>query len=70
MSLLESILRQIPNLPPRKLVEAARLIHSSSEGARTERARILREAHGYLDDQDGQAFEAALASSRQIESAG
>jgi hypothetical protein len=70
VTLIESIVRELPNLPPRKLVEVARLVQNSSESLRTERARILHETHGYLDEQDGEAFEAALATSRQIDSDG
>jgi hypothetical protein len=70
VTLIESIVRELPNLPPRKLVEVARLIHASSETAQAERARLLRETHGYLTNEEGEAFEAALATSRQIESDG
>ena len=70
MTLIESIVRELPNLPPRKLVEVARLIHNSSETARAERARILQDTHGYLNEEDAEAFESALADSRRLESDG
>lgn len=65
MTLIENIVRELPHLPQQKLVEVARLVHSSTAHAQKERARILAETHGCLDEHDGEVFEAALKSARR-----
>ncbi len=66
MSVLESIIRDLQGMPSRKLVEVARYVHRLNETARQERAAVLKETHGCLDDADGAAFEEALAGARRI----
>lgn len=70
MSVLESIIHDLRGMPLRKLVEVARYVHHLSETAEKERAEVLRETHGYLDEEDGLIFEQALKSSRRIEARG
>lgn len=70
MNIIDSIVNDLKSLPTRKLVEVAGYVHRMSESAHLERSRILRETHGCLDDADGEVFEAALASSRRVESHG
>ncbi|MEY4483448.1 MAG: hypothetical protein RL693_900 [Verrucomicrobiota bacterium] len=70
MSIIESILRDLNGMPLRKLVEVARYVHSISETAERDRAEVLQETHGYLDENDGQIFEQALINSRRIEEHG
>lgn len=70
MSVIDSIIHDLRGLPLRKLVEVARYVHSLSESAEQECAEVLRETHGYLEEEEGQIFEQALKDSRQIESNG
>lgn len=70
MSVLESIIHELRGLPLRKLVEVARYVHHLSESADRERAEVLRETHGCLDESDGLIFEQAMESSRSIEARG
>lgn len=70
MSVLESIIHDLRGLPLRKLVDVARYVHKLSETAERERAEVLRETHGCLDENDALIFEQALENSRRIESHG
>jgi hypothetical protein len=70
LSVLESIIHELRGLPLSKLVDVARYVHRLSETAERERAEVLRETHGYLDEKDGMIFERALKSSRRIEARG
>lgn len=70
MSVLESIIHDLRGLPLRKLVEVARYVHHLSESAERERAEVLKDTHGCLDETEGMIFEKALESSRQIEARG
>lgn len=70
MSVLESIIHDLRGLPLRKLVEVARYVHRLNDEAEKERAEVLRETHGYLDEEDGLIFERALEGSRRIDSRG
>ena len=65
MSVIESILK---DLPTPKLLDVARSVHGLSEAAQKERLSLLRQTHGALSEEDGQAFELALTSARRLES--
>lgn len=68
MSVIESILQDLQSLPTPKLVEVAGYVRALSETAQRERLRVLRETHGVLSDEEGNAFEEALAGARRLES--
>jgi hypothetical protein len=70
MTVVESIVRNLRELPARQQVEVARYVHRLSEEAAKERAAVLKETHGCLDETDGAAFEEALAGARRIEAHG
>ncbi len=70
MTVLDSIIHDLRGLPMRKLVEVARYVHRLSETAEKERAEVLSETHGYLDEKEGLIFEQALETSRRIEAHG
>lgn len=67
MNVVESILRDVQNLPLRQQVKVARYVRELSESAQRERAEVLHNIHGSLDESDGKAFEEALTSARQVE---
>jgi len=68
MSVIESILKDLQDLPTPKLVEVARYVHGLSETAQKERLSLLRQTHGALSEEDGQVFELALTEARRLES--
>ena len=68
MTVIESIIQDLQNLPTPKLVDVARYVHDLSEPARKERLAFLRQTHGVLNEQDGDAFEMALVGARRVES--
>jgi hypothetical protein len=70
MSVLDSIIHDLRGMPLSKLVDVARYVHRLSETAERERAEILRDTHGYLDEQDGLMFEQDLETARRIEDRG
>jgi hypothetical protein len=67
MTVLESILREVQNLPLGQQVKVARYVRELSEIAQLQRAEVLRATHGCLDEADAKAFEEALGSARQVE---
>lgn len=67
MSVLESIMRGVQRLPLRQQVEVASHVFRLDVAAQKERAELLRSLHGCLNEEDGKAFEEALADSRRIE---
>ena len=67
MSVLESIIHDLRELPLPKLVEVANFVHRLNENAVEERARILSETHGYLDGDEALVFEEALKNSCRLE---
>lgn len=67
MTIIESIVHDLHGMPMRKLVEVARYVHRISETAGSERAKVLSETHGYLDEREAEIFEEALAGSRRVE---
>ncbi len=68
MSVIESILKDLQSLSTPKLVEVARYVHGLSEEAQKERLSLLHKTHGALSEEDGAAFELALAGARRLES--
>jgi hypothetical protein len=70
VTVIESIVRGIQGLPLRQQIEVARHVYRLNSAAQQERAEVLRRTHGRLDENDGQAFEDALADARRIEAHG
>jgi len=70
VTVMEAIVRDLKGLPLRKLVEVARYVHGMSETAARERAEVLKETHGYLNEDDARIFEEAIENSRRIEAHG
>ena len=70
MTVLESIVKAVQNLPLREQVEVARYVHRLSTTAQQERAELLRRTHGVLDEADGEAFEQAMNGARRLEAHG
>jgi len=68
MSVIESILKDLQGLPTPRLVDVARYVHGLNEAAQKERMELLRQTHGVLNEEDGEAFEAALLRARCVES--
>jgi len=68
MSVVEAIVRDLAGLPNSKLVEVAQFVHALSEEAQKKRLASLRETFGILSEEEGRAFEEALAGSRRVES--
>jgi len=70
MTVIESIVRGVQNLPLREQVEVARYVHRLSVSAQEERSAVLRRTHGALDEADGEAFEQAMNDARKFEARG
>ena len=70
MTVIESIVRCVQNLPLREQVEVARYVHRLSTNVQQERAEVLRRTHGVLSEADGQAFEQAMDDARRLEAHG
>ena len=52
MTVIETILRGVQNLPLREQVEVARYVHRLAASAQRERAEVLGRTHGVLDETD------------------
>jgi len=70
MTVIESIIQGVQNLPSGRQVEVARYVHCLSAGVQQKRAEVLRRTHGVLDEADGQAFEQAMNQARRLEAHG
>lgn len=70
MTVIESIVRGLQNLPLREQVEVARYVHRLSASVQQERAAVLRRTHGVLDEADGRVFEQAMDDARRLEAHG
>lgn len=68
MIVMESILKDLQSLPTPKLVDVARYVYGLNEAAQKERMELLCQTHGVLNEEDGEAFEAALLSARYAQS--
>ncbi len=70
MTVIETILRGVQNLPLREQVEVARYVHRLAASAQRERAEVLGRTHGVLDETDGEAFEQAMNNARRHDAHG
>ena len=70
MTVIESIVQGVQNLPLRQQVEVARYVHRLSMGAQRKRTEVLQRTHGVLDEADGDAFEQAMTGARRLEAHG
>jgi len=70
MTVIESIVRCVQNLPLREQVEVASYVHRLSTNVQQERAEVLRRTHGVLSEADGKAFEQAMDDARRLEAHG
>jgi len=70
MTVIETIVRGVQNLPLREQVEVARYVHRLGTSIQQERAEVLRRTRGVLDEADGQAFEKAMDDARCLETHG
>lgn len=66
MTVLESIVKELQELPTAKQVEVAGYVHRLSESAQKERWTLLGSLHGCLSDADGRAFEEARSAARRL----
>jgi hypothetical protein len=66
MTVLESIVQDLQELPTAKQVEVARYVHRLSEATQKRRWDLLGRLYGSLSEADGQAFEEALRASRRL----
>lgn len=66
MTLIESIIRAVQNLPLRKQVEVARYVNRLNPKEHEEHAAVLQRTHGALDVADGNAFEQAMNDARRL----
>ena len=60
MTALEAIVEELKALPPRRLAEAAALIHGLRERTRAERLAALEKSAGILSEEEGAALERAI----------
>ena len=60
MSVIESILRELNELPPGKLTEVARYIHGLNPKSRERQRQALMETEGCMPGEDGADFERAV----------
>jgi hypothetical protein len=67
MTVIESILKDLEGLPDAKLVQVANYVRGLSKSGHEERLKLLGETFGSLSEEDGRAFEEALADSRRLE---
>jgi conjugal transfer/entry exclusion protein len=70
MTVIESIVQGVQNLPLRPQVEVARYVHRLSASVQQRRTEVLRRLHGVLDEADGLAFEQAMNGARRLEAHG
>jgi hypothetical protein len=66
MTVLESIVKELQELPTAKQVEVAGSVHRLNEVAQKERWDVLGRLHGSLDEADGDAFAEALSGARRV----
>jgi hypothetical protein len=62
MSVLESIVRDLHELPTPKLVEVARYVHALNPKSRERRSAALQATAGCLTSEEGADFERAVRS--------
>lgn len=66
MTVLESIVKELQELPTAKQVAVARYVHQLSEAAQQQRWGVLGQLHGSLSEADAVAFEEALSGARRL----
>lgn len=66
MTVIESIVKELEELPPAKLVAVAGYVHQLTAAGQQDRQDWLRRSHGSLSDADARAFAEALAGSRRL----
>ena len=66
MTVLESIVKELRELPTAKQVAVARYVHQLSEAGRQKRWDALGRLHGSLNEEDGTVFEDALRGARRL----
>lgn len=67
MTLVESITRDLHELPNSKLVEVARFIGGLVPEVAERQREALAESFGCMDDEEGEAFEKAVLTDEVIE---
>ena len=67
MTVIETIIRGVKGLSLREQVDVACYVHRLSPSAQRERAELLRQTHGALNEADGLAFEQAMEQARRLE---
>jgi hypothetical protein len=60
VSVIESIVRDLHELPPLKLVEVARYVHGLNPKSKERRQAALRATAGCMTGEEGEAFERAV----------
>lgn len=66
MTVLESMVRELQELPTPKQVEVACYVRRRSAATQKQRWDLLGRLYGSLSEEDGQAFEEALRGSRRL----
>ncbi|MGH8017940.1 MAG: hypothetical protein ACREIA_06570 [Opitutaceae bacterium] len=66
MTVFESIVKELQELPTAKQVAVARYVHQLSEAAQQQRWDALGRLHGSLSEEDAAAFEEALRGARRL----
>ena len=54
MTVIESIVQGVQNMPLREQVEVARYVHRLSTSVQQRRAEVLGRTHGAVDEADGE----------------
>jgi hypothetical protein len=62
MTLVESITKELHGLPNAKLVEVARFVGELGPEIAKRQRKALADSFGCMDDEQGEAFEAAVLS--------
>ena len=70
MTVIETIVRGLENLPLCEQVEVARYVHRLDTKVQERRANVLLRTYGALDEADGATFEQAMKDSRRVEAHG
>jgi hypothetical protein len=65
MTIVESITRDLQSLPTAKLVEVARFVRDLVPEAVKQQREALAASFGCMDDETGEAFEAAVLSENE-----
>ena len=66
MSVTETIAASVHSLPLKEQVKVLHMIHGMNAERRKAAKLAFEKAYGALTDEDGEAFEAAIATSRPL----